>query len=227
MEGVRIYPASFDMKVVEADLKALLTGLAVHLFGEVEMRWREDYFPFTQPSFELEVLFNNKWLEVLGCGVIHPEVLANAQRAELTGWAFGLGLERLAMVLFDIPDIRLFWSHDERFLGQFKEGKLAKFKAFSKYPLCYKDMSFWLPPDNATKSFHPNDLYELIRDIAGDMVETVELFDEFVHPKTEKRSQAYRITYRHMERSLTNEEVDALQEQVRIQAEAKLLVTLR
>jgi hypothetical protein len=57
--------------VIENDLKELLTGLARHLFGDVEMRWREDYFPFTEPSFELEVMFNGKWLEVLGCGVIH------------------------------------------------------------------------------------------------------------------------------------------------------------
>jgi hypothetical protein len=58
-------------QVIENDLKELLTGLARHLFGDVEMRWREDYFPFTEPSFELEVMFNGKWLEVLGCGVIH------------------------------------------------------------------------------------------------------------------------------------------------------------
>ena len=57
------------------DLKRILTGLAKHLFGEeVEMRWNEDSFPFTHPSFELEVMFNGKWMEVLGCGVIHEEV---------------------------------------------------------------------------------------------------------------------------------------------------------
>jgi phenylalanyl-tRNA synthetase alpha subunit len=59
------------VQVIETDLKDLLTGLARHLFGDVEMRWRDDYFPFTEPSFELEILFNGKWLEVLGCGVIH------------------------------------------------------------------------------------------------------------------------------------------------------------
>jgi phenylalanyl-tRNA synthetase alpha chain len=140
-------------------LKDLLTGLARHLFGDVEMRWREDYFPFTQPSFELEVLFNEKWLEVLGCGVIHHDVLNTAGKTKDAGWAFGLGLERLAMVLFDIPDIRLFWSNDDRFLKQFHEkDKNIKFKPFSKYPLCYKDMSFWLPED---QSFHPNDIYEV------------------------------------------------------------------
>eukprot|EP01039_Chlorochromonas_danica_P007973 gene7973-8794_t len=230
MEGVRIYKngnGTVDPKAIEHDLKDLLTGLARHLFGNVEIRWREDYFPFTQPSFELEVLFNEKWLEVLGCGVIHHEVLQNAGRPQDAGWAFGLGLERLAMVLFDIPDIRLFWSNDVRFLSQFQAGKLTKFKPFSKYPLCYKDMSFWLPEESGEKVFHPNDLYELIRDVAGDIAEKVEQFDEFTHPKTGRKSQAYRIVYRHMERSLTNEEVDEIQAQVRKLAEEKLKVTLR
>lgn len=65
-------------------------------------------------------LFQGKWLEVLGCGVIHRDVMNNAGRQGEVGWAFGLGLERLAMVLFSIPDIRLFWSNDVRFLSQFK-----------------------------------------------------------------------------------------------------------
>ncbi|RYY68943.1 hypothetical protein EON63_24250 [archaeon] len=97
------------------------------------------------------------------------------------------------MVLFDIPDIRLFWSTDRRFLDQFDEGKdqgTMKFKPFSKFPMCYKDMSFWLPDgqgEGGGRDFHPNDIYELIRDIAGDIVEKVELFDEFKHPKTGKQ----------------------------------------
>lgn len=138
--------------------------MAKHLFGDVPMRWNSEYFPFTDPSFELEVEFNGQWMEVLGCGVIHREVLINAQRAEDFGWAFGLGLERLAMVLFDIPDIRLFWSEDERFISQFKDGKVTKFQPYSKFPLCYKDVSFWLPkhPSNEEiDAFHPNDVYEV------------------------------------------------------------------
>jgi len=191
-------------KIVEADLKDILTGLARHLFGkDSEIRWREDYFPFTEPSFELEVLFQGEWLEVLGCGVIHDQVMATSGKAGKVGWAFGLGLERLAMVLFSIPDIRLFWSTDERFANQFKQGQIAKFNPYSKFPMCYKDISFWLPPTGA----HVNDVYDIIRTTAGDLVERVQLFDEFTHPKTGKASQAYRVTYRHMDRSLTNAEV--------------------
>jgi phenylalanyl-tRNA synthetase alpha chain len=167
MEGVRIFadnelPAGCSKaeakKAIEDDLKGVLTGLARHLFGDVEMRWREDYFPFTEPSFELDIYFNDDWMEVLGCGVIHDEVMANAgQPADRYGWAFGLGLERLAMVLFAIPDIRLFWSDDERFTSQFQAGTITKFNSYSKFPLCYKDVSFWLPESG----LHPNDVYEV------------------------------------------------------------------
>ena len=98
------------------------------------------------------------------------------------GWAFGLGLDRLAMLLFGVPDIRLFWSRDLRFLQQFSPGTVSQFKAFSKFPECYKDVAFWL---NDTKvsaagggqvsNFHENDLMELLREEGGDLVEDVQL----------------------------------------------------
>lgn len=78
------------------------------------------YFPFTHPSWELEVHFNGDWLEVLGCGITRHDILKSAGAPGTIGWAFGLGLERLAMLLYDIPDIRLFWSKDTGFLSQFK-----------------------------------------------------------------------------------------------------------
>lgn len=234
MEGVRIFPASGPQAKaqVEADLKALLTGLALHLFGpETQTRWRDDYFPFTQPSFELDVFFEGDWLEVLGCGVVHDEVMQMAGKSTDThaGWAFGLGLERLAMVLFRIPDIRLFWSEDERFHSQFSAGatpdgwRKIKFSPYSKFPLCYKDVSFWLPQGG----LHPNDVYEVIRGEAGDLVEQVRLFDQFHNKKTRRDSHAYRVSYRHMDRSLTNEEVDEVQWRVRDRLVAALGVALR
>lgn len=107
------------------------------------------------------------------------------------GWAFGLGLERIAMILFSIPDIRLFWSEDSRFLRQFKEGQINTFKPYSKYPPCYKDLSFWLPEEKNPKEargakaagggmpsiqpFHENDFCEIVRDVAGDLIESVTL----------------------------------------------------
>lgn len=96
--------AGEDLAVKE--LKENLEGLAKHLFGDVECRWVDAYFPFTNPSFELEIFFEGDWLEVLGCGITEQSILdANGNEGN-TAWAFGLGLERLAMVLYNIPDIR-------------------------------------------------------------------------------------------------------------------------
>lgn len=155
MEGVRVFSepewtaaGMTGAKLAEKDLKDALEGLAKHLFGNVECRWIDAYFPFTEPSFELEIFFNGKWLEVLGCGVMEQKILDKNYKPGHTAWAFGLGLERLAMVLFDVPDIRLFWSNDERFLRQFKAGDLsARFKSYSKFPACYKDIAFWVSPE--------------------------------------------------------------------------------
>jgi len=131
-------------------------------------------------------------------------------------------LERLAMVLFDIPDIRLFWTEDKRFLSQFKAGKITKFQPYSKFPPCYKDIAFWLP-----EGWEENNFAELVRNTAGDIVESVELIDKFDNPKKGKTSHCYRINYRAMDRSLTNEEVDQYQAQVREKAEKELMCQLR
>ncbi|XP_032218179.1 phenylalanine--tRNA ligase, mitochondrial [Nematostella vectensis] len=211
------------VKLVEFNLKSTLTGIVQKLCGEgVEMQWVDTYFPFTHPSWELEVKFGGEWLEVLGCGVMEQQLLENSGAGHQIGWAFGIGLERLAMRLFDIPDIRLFWSTDERFLGQFKDGQIEAFKPFSKYPPTYKDIAFWI-----SEGFSPNDLFELVRNIAGDLIEQVEQIDSFVHPKTNQESQCYRITYRAMDRTLEAQEVNAIQDIVREEVEKRLKVKLR
>ena len=82
---------------------------------------------------------------------------------------------------------------------------MTKFKPYSKYPACYKDITFWVPQD-----FTENDFMQVVRIVAGDLAETVELIDDFKHPKTGRQSNCFRINYRHMDRNLTNEEVDKL-----------------
>ncbi|KAG8048853.1 hypothetical protein GUJ93_ZPchr0009g1219 [Zizania palustris] len=229
MEGFRVFsPDDWSDSGMDgtayaaADLKKTLEGLARHLFGAVEMRWVDTYFPFTNPSFELEIYFQDDWLEVLGCGVTEQEILKSNGRTDHVAWAFGLGLERLSMVLFDIPDIRLFWSNDQRFTSQFSEGKLGvKFKPFSKFPPCYKDMSFWI-----NEEFTENNLCEVVRGIAGDLVEEVKLIDNFTNKKG-MTSHCYRIAYRSMERSLTDEEINDMQWNVREEVKNKLKVELR
>ncbi|XP_044859723.1 phenylalanine--tRNA ligase, mitochondrial isoform X4 [Mauremys mutica] len=136
-------------------------------------------------------------------------LFGDAGAEEKIGWAFGLGLERLAMILYDIPDIRLFWSEDERFLKQFSVPHIDQkvhFQPLSKYPPLINDISFWLP----SEKYSENDFYDLVRTIGGDLVEKVALIDEFTHPKTKKVSHCYRITYRHLERTLTQLEVHHL-----------------
>merc|ERR1711988_470447 len=230
MEGVRTFeeldhlPREEAVKIVEADLKDALEGLVVELFGDCERKWIDTYFPFTDPSFEMEIFYNDDWLEVFGCGVIEQEIMKNTGRGDTVGWAFGLGLERLAMVLFGIPDIRLFWPEDPRFINQFKAGEITKFVPYSKYPVCYKDVSFWIDQE---KGFNNNDFFEIARGIAGDLIESVDLVDEFTHPKTQRASKCFRINYRSMDRSLTNEEVDELQDKIRTQMVDELAVELR
>lgn len=77
---------------------------------------------------------------------MHEDVLRQTTKNpnEYIGWAAGLGIERLAMILYKIPDIRLFWTEDSRFISQFEEGKISEFVSFSKYPACFKDISFWV-----------------------------------------------------------------------------------
>ncbi|XP_067234507.1 phenylalanine--tRNA ligase, mitochondrial isoform X1 [Chanodichthys erythropterus] len=210
------------VKLVEFDLKQSLTRLMRHLFGEdLEIRWVDCYFPFTHPSFEMEVRFQGEWLEVLGCGVMEQELVRSAGAGNKMGWAFGLGLERLAMVLFDIPDIRLFWSEDERFLKQFRLSDIYQpvtFQPLSKYPPLFNDISFWLPAEGYTE----NDFYDLVRNIGGDLVEKVTLVDEFTHPKTKRMSHCYRVEYRHMERTLSQEEVRIIHSAIEQAAEKEL-----
>ncbi|KAK7879099.1 hypothetical protein WMY93_034119, partial [Mugilogobius chulae] len=159
-----------------------------------------------------------------------PKKLNASGAGHKLGWAFGLGLERLAMVLFDIPDIRLFWSRDERFLRQFRVSDLHQpisFQPLSKFPPLHNDISFWLPDSSHSSadsldSFSQNDFFELVRSVGGDLVEKVTLVDQFVHPKTGRRSQCYRIVYRHMERTLTQEEVRQTHAQIEAAAEREL-----
>lgn len=127
---------------------------------------------------------------------------------EKLAWAFGMGLERLAMRLFDIKDIRLFWSTDERFSKQFKDDKISQFKPYSKFPACYKDFSFFVD-----SNYNENDFFELIRVVAGDLVENVKCMDTFT--KDNKTSKCYRVLFRHMDKSLSNEEINILQDKIR------------
>ncbi len=117
-----------DTDVTFAELKGTLVYFAKQLFGEdVKYRFRSSFFPFTEPSAEVDIWWQpkgkeGKWLEILGCGMVDPNVLENLNidSEKYIGYAFGMGIERMAMLKYGIDDIRLFYDNDNRFLNQFK-----------------------------------------------------------------------------------------------------------
>ena len=117
MEGLII-----DKDISVANLKAVVTHFVKRILGgDYQVRFRPSFFPFTEPSFEVDVWFKNEWLELMGCGMVHPQVLRNVgiDPKKYSGFAFGVGIERLAMLKYNITDIRLFLSGDLRFIEQF------------------------------------------------------------------------------------------------------------
>jgi phenylalanyl-tRNA synthetase alpha chain len=106
-----------------ADLKGVLHDFLRHFFErDLEVRFRPSYFPFTEPSAEVDIRGERGWLEVLGSGMVHPRVLENVgiDSERYTGFAFGMGVERLAMLRYGVNDLRLYFDNDLRFLEQFR-----------------------------------------------------------------------------------------------------------
>ncbi len=112
---------AIDEGITFTDLKGTIKVFLQEMFGDVAIRFRASYFPFTEPSAEVDVQWKGRWLEVMGCGMIDPNVLKamGCDPEVYTGFAAGMGVERIAMVLHQIDDIRRFYSSDLRFLQQF------------------------------------------------------------------------------------------------------------
>lgn len=240
MEGVWIdMQETMTETEIGEDLIKTLKGLCNHLFPDCPVRVSGDYFPFTDPSYQMDVFYGGRWIEILGCGVVNQQIIKNCSNVcpELSinsstdvkkGWAFGIGLDRLAMILFEIPDIRLLWVDSDKFIKQFKPNTIAKFKPYSVLPTICKDVSFYIPGQeveeiqtiSAATIFakiedvekytdkksgivriwtRENDMYESIRESANnlypDIVEKVEMFDQYYNNKLSKLSRAYRIHY--------------------------------
>ena len=224
IDGWLLMPKSIRT-ITQTDLEEALGNIAKAVFGpSIKYRLNKDTFPYTDPSLEMEVELNGNWVEVVGCGVVKGSVLEKhgVDSKNYTGWAFGFGLERLAIASMELPDIRLLWSDDPRVTKQLKLGQ--KFVEVSKYPPITRDISFIVSSD-----FMPNNYFDLVREIAGDLVEQVELMDKFENEKKfgkGKVSYTYRVVYRSNDRTLKTEEVDPLQnklyEQTKVQFNAEL-----
>jgi phenylalanyl-tRNA synthetase alpha chain len=111
---------AIDEGLTFSDLKGTVKVFLQEMFGDLPIRFRASYFPFTEPSAEVDLQWNGRWLEVMGCGMVDPNVLKNVgyDPEVYTGFAAGFGVERFAMVLHQIDDIRRLYSSDLRFLQQ-------------------------------------------------------------------------------------------------------------
>jgi phenylalanyl-tRNA synthetase alpha chain len=173
----------------------------------------------------MEVEIKGRWVEVLGCGIMTDTIIKNLglNPDEWSNWAFGFGLERLAIISMDLPDIRLLWSEDERVIKQLKLGNT--FNQVSKYPPIIRDISFIVEND-----FIPNDYFDLVREIAPDLVEEVSLLDKYENKEKfgiNKISYAFRIIYRSLDRTLLSSEIDLIHQKLEKTTQEKFKAQLR
>lgn len=204
------------------DLKNVLSEIAKNVFG-ANFRFYDHNFPYTDPSFEMEAEMHGKWMEMLGSGMVRKSVLKNLGLEGYNGWAFGFGLERLAIANMELPDIRLLWSEDPRVKSQLKLGH--KFEAVSKYPPIVRDISFVVKND-----FVPNDYFDFVRELVPGLIEQVELLDKYENATKFGEgnvSYAYRITYRSLERTLTSGEVDTIHKNLEKETAQNFSATIR
>ncbi len=212
MDGGFLIPKSKKVITVE-DLQKVLADIAKAVFGpNIKYRFNPDTFPYTDPSLEMEVEISGRWVEVLGCGIMTDSLIRNLglDPDKWSNWAFGFGLERLAIISTDLPDIRLLWSEDERVKKQLKIGQ--KFIEVSKYPPIVRDISFVVKND-----FIPNDYFDLVRETAPGIVEEVELLDKYENAAKfgeDKISYAFRITYRSLDKTFTSVEIDNIHKKI-------------
>lgn len=219
-----------NIKVItQIDLENVCSETTRALLGKkAKEEFRVDKFPYTDPSIEMNIAWGDKWVEVNGAGIVHPQVLRNLGiDADIyNGWAFGFGVDRLAMLKMRIPDIRLLYSKDERVLRQLKNINKI-YEPVSKYPAIVRDISFVV--DKGT--FNLNAYYESVREILGnDYVEEVKILDKYENDEKfgkNKSSYTFRVTYRHIDRTLTNAEVNERHEELHKMTELKYKAVVR
>jgi len=223
-----LYICKKDQKIIsQKDLEEVQVDIVKSIFGKnLEWKFLVDSFPFTDPSVELDIKFGDKWMEVTGAGLVHPQVLKNfgLDPEIYNGWAFGFGIDRLAMVKMGIPDIRILWSDDPRIINQFKDIN-SRYKEVSKFPETSRDISFVID-----KNINLNNYYEIVRDFAENLIEEVKLVDSYENEEKfgkDKKSYTFRIIYRSPEKTLTSKEINKIQEKIRERTKQDLNAVLR
>lgn len=210
-----LYICKKEQKILlQKDLEDVLIDIAKSIFGQdIEYNFSVETFPFTDPSVEMNMKFGGDWMEILGSGLVHKQVLQNLglDPEIYNGWAFGMGIERLAMVKMEIPDIRIFWSDDPRITHQFSDIS-SKYKEVSRYPEISRDISFIIG-----KNINLNNYYEIVRDFAENLIEEVKLLDSYEDDDKfgkDKKSYTFHIVYRSLEKTLTDEEINKIHNKI-------------
>ena len=222
-----LYVCRKDKRIITLkDLQDVQADAVKAIFGDIEFRFLVDTFPFTDPSTQVEINWEGNWIEITGAGLVHPNCLKNfgLDPEIYNGWAGTFGLDRVAMIKMGIPDIGILWSNDQRITSQFKDIN-SKYKEVSKYPEISRDISFVID-----KSINLNNYYEIVRDYAENLIEQVKLIDEYEDVEKfgqDRKSYTFRIIYRSPERTLTNEEINKIQEKIREKTQQDLNAVLR
>jgi phenylalanyl-tRNA synthetase alpha chain len=216
--------------ITPGDLSLVTTQIARAICGpDIVYREIVDAFPFTEPSMQLEVLWHDEWLELMGAGLVHGTVLQKLGLDPLVynGWAFGFGLDRLAMVKKSIPDIRILWSKDPRVTDQFTDLE-TPYRDISRYPSTFRDISVLVD-----ETLEVNRMYEMMRESGyaaeEDLIEEVRCIDRYASEKlgVGRVSYTFRIVYRSNIRTLTTEEVNSIQEMIRLAMAQEFNAVLR
>ena len=222
-----LYVCKKDKRIITLkDLQDIQADAIRAIFGDIEFRFLVDSFPFTDPSTQAEINWNGNWIEITGAGLVHSNCLRNfgLDPEVYNGYAGTFGLDRVAMIKMEIPDIRILWSDDERITRQFKDIN-SKFTEVSKFPETVRDISFIIDKDVSL-----NNYFEIVRDYADNLIEEVKLLDEYENEEKfgkDKKSYTFRIVYRSSERTLTNEEINKIQTEIRTKTEKELGAVLR
>lgn len=224
LEMWRIVKTGKDKPITKNDLLDVVKGVANTAAPSWKLRIIDSPHPYTKQGIEVNAVLGDRDIEILECGLINDQILANAglDPSEYSGWALGMGLDRLVMTLKDIPDVRYLRSTNPKIAAQMKD--LDKYHEVSNQPAIQRDMSYSVPA-----GYVEEDVNEDIREALGDkqnILESVEILSETAYEdlpqkiqerlgiSSEQKNVLVRITLRHLDRSLENKEANQIYDDI-------------